>query len=221
MIILTDENFEEMISKADKPVLVDFWASWCSPCLVLGSILEKIAEEYKDKFVLAKVNLDEARIITQKFGIDRIPTVVLFKNGKPISGFIGVRPEPAIKEWLEKMLGEGNSNEESKEDKEKSREKVEEKGGENEEIEKIEEIIKEYKEYAEMNGLKLNSDEGTVKRLIKGLLENEKKYGNRYCPCRRVTGNPEEDREKICPCKFIREEIEKQGHCFCGLFFKK
>jgi len=104
MLNLTDQNFEEEIQKADKPVLVDFWAEWCTPCLVLSPILEKLAEEYKDKFVLAKVNLDTAPLTAQKYGIEQIPTVILFKNGKPISGFIGVRPEPVIKNWLEQNL---------------------------------------------------------------------------------------------------------------------
>ena len=101
---LNDQNFEEEIRKADKPILVDFWADWCSPCFILGPILEKLVKEYENKLVLAKVNLEAAPQISQKYGIEQIPTVVLFKNGKAISGFIGVRSEPAIKEFLNEAL---------------------------------------------------------------------------------------------------------------------
>ena len=104
MINLTDENFEKEITSASKPILVDFWAEWCMPCFILGPILEKVAEEYNDKFIFAKVNVDSAPLISQKYGIEQIPTVILFKEGKPISGFIGVRPEPVIKNWLEQNL---------------------------------------------------------------------------------------------------------------------
>lgn len=104
-LILTDENFDEAVSNANKPVLVDFWAEWCMPCSILSPILEKLAEEYKGKFILAKVNLDQAPITAQKYGIEKIPTVILFKEGKSIiSGFIGVHPEEMIREWLEKNL---------------------------------------------------------------------------------------------------------------------
>jgi len=85
---------------------------------------------------------------------------------------------------------------------------------------KVENLIESYRKYAEANGFKLNPDKKVVERLVKGLLENEKKYGAKYCPCRRVTGNKEEDKPKICPCQWHREEIEKDGHCFCGLFVK-
>lgn len=88
-------------------------------------------------------------------------------------------------------------------------------------MENIEEIIKYYQEYAEQQGLKLNPNKQVVENLLKGLLENEKKYGARYCPCRRVSGNPVEDQPKICPCVWHKEEIAKQGHCLCGLFFKQ
>jgi len=109
-ITLTDENFEKEIQGADKPILVDFWAQWCMPCLMLGPILEKVAGEYKDKLTLAKVNLDTAPQISQKYRIEQIPTVILFKEGKPISGFIGARPEPIIKEWLEDILKKNDKN---------------------------------------------------------------------------------------------------------------
>jgi len=207
--ILTDENFEQEIQNADKPVVVDFMASWCSPCFVLGPILEKIAEDLEGKIILIKVDLDNIPLTAQKFGINQIPTVVLFKDGKPISGFIGARPEPFIREWLEKMLGEGKLKEEV--------EIRDEEKGENGEIE---EIIKWYEDYAKKNGFRLNPDRATVERLIKGLLANEKKYGARYCPCRRVTGNQEMDLKNVCPCYYHREELEKRGHCFCGLFIK-
>jgi len=212
-LTLTDQNFDEEIQKAEKPVLVDFWTVWCGPCTMLTPILEKLAREYEDKVVLAKVNLDLAPLIAQKFGIDRIPTVILFREGKPISGFIGVRPEQAIREWLEKILGEGKKVGEKEEEGE-----VREEKAENKEEKEIEEIIQWYEDYAKKNGFRLNPDRATVVRLVKGLLANEKKYGSRYCPCRRVTGNIEDDRPKICPCKWHREEIEKDGHCYCGLF---
>ena len=186
MLELTDENFEKEIKNSTKPVLVDFFASWCTPCFVLAPILEKVAKEFEEKVVLAKVNLDLIPLTARKFGIEQIPTVILFSNGEPISGFVGLRPESFIKEWLEESL-----------------------------------LIKECQDYADKNGFKLNPNTEVQSRLVKGLLENEKKYGQRYCPCRRVTGNAEEDRPKICPCQWHKEEIEKNGHCLCQLFVKQ
>ena len=87
-------------------------------------------------------------------------------------------------------------------------------------MEEVEKLIKEYEEYAEKNGFKLNPNREVVERIVKGLLEREKKLGKRYCPCRRVTGNQEEDKKIICPCVYHKEEIAKLGHCLCGLFVK-
>jgi ferredoxin-thioredoxin reductase catalytic subunit len=86
--------------------------------------------------------------------------------------------------------------------------------------EKIEELKKQFKEYAESNGFHLNPDEKTVERIINGLLGNKEKHGEIYCPCRRVTGNKEEDSQKICPCFWHKDEIAKDGHCFCNLYVK-
>jgi len=110
MLALNDQNFEEEIKKANKPVLVDFWTEWCSPCQILTPILEKVIEEFKDKIIFAKVNLDEAPIISQRYGIEKIPTVILFKEGRPISFFEGLRGEDEIKNWLNEVLKE-NQNE--------------------------------------------------------------------------------------------------------------
>lgn len=85
-------------------------------------------------------------------------------------------------------------------------------------MESVKKIIENYKEYAEKNGFGLNPDRKAVERLVGGLLENEKKHGKRYCPCRRISGNLEEDKPKICPCAWHREEIAKDGRCYCGLF---
>lgn len=197
VIELNDQNFEEEINKAHKPLVVDFWAPWCQPCFLLAPILEKVAEDFKDKFTLAKVNLDEARMTAQKLGIDKIPTIILFKKGKAVSGFVGGRPESVLRELLNKMIKDSEKKEGP------------------EETEKI------YQDYAEKNGFKLNPDREVRERLIKGLMENEKKHGAKYCPCRRITGNEQDDRAKICPCQWHRQEIEKDGHCLCGLFFKK
>ena len=85
---------------------------------------------------------------------------------------------------------------------------------------KIENLINEYKEYAEKNGFQLNPNIAIVKALVKKLLENQEKYGYRYCPCRLITENIEKDKEKICPCKWHKDEIKKIGRCHCNLFVK-
>jgi len=84
----------------------------------------------------------------------------------------------------------------------------------------IEQVIAEYEEYAEKNGFRLNPNKEIIKRVVKGLLENEKKYGKKYCPCRRIIGKIEDNKDKICPCEESHEEIKKNGQCFCGLFLK-
>jgi len=87
--------------------------------------------------------------------------------------------------------------------------------------EKIKKLWKEYERYAKENGFCLNPNKKIVKFLLKGILEKEKKYGKRYCPCRRVTGNKEIDERFICPCIYCKEEVERSGHCHCFLFVSK
>jgi len=81
-----------------------------------------------------------------------------------------------------------------------------------------ENLSKKFEEYAKASGFNLNPDKKTVERIISGLLKNEEKYGKMYCPCRRVSGNEQEDSKKICPCFWHKEEIKKDGHCFCNLY---
>lgn len=100
---LTDENFEKEVNSTDKFVLVDFFATWCEPCSLLAPILEKVSQDFKDKVILVKVNVDNAPKNSQKFGVEKIPTVALLKNGKPVSGFVGLAPESSIREWLKNI----------------------------------------------------------------------------------------------------------------------
>lgn len=197
---LTDENFEKSLSSTDKFVVVDFFATWCGPCTVLGPILEKIGEQMKDKIVVMKADVDDVPVNAQKLGVEKIPSVFLFKNGKPVSGFVGLVPEPEIIKWIEQNMTVSPTNENKQE--------------------KVDALKKEFAEYAKNNGIKLNPDEKVVERIIDGLLKNEEKYGEKYCPCRRVSGDKEEDKKKICPCIWHKDEIEKDGHCFCRLYVK-
>jgi len=105
-IEVNDNNFQEKVIEQSKnlPVVVDFWAQWCSPCLMLSPVLEKLVKEYNGKFVLAKSNIDEARNVAMQYRIMSIPSVKMFKKGKVIDGFVGVLPEPSVKEWLNKNL---------------------------------------------------------------------------------------------------------------------
>jgi putative thioredoxin len=91
---------EVMARSMETPVLVDFWAPWCAPCKQLKPVLEKLAAEYGGGFVLAKVNSDDEMQLASLFGVRSLPTVVLLKGGRPIDGFMGAQPEPALREFL-------------------------------------------------------------------------------------------------------------------------
>jgi putative thioredoxin len=106
VVDITLDNFQSVILEAsmDKLVMVDFWADWCEPCKDLFPILEKLANEYSEHLILAKVNCEEQQQIAAQFGVRNLPTVMLVQQGQPVDGFAGAQPESTIRELLQKYL---------------------------------------------------------------------------------------------------------------------
>lgn len=101
---LTDSNFDKEVILSEGIVLVDFWAPWCGPCKTLGPIIDELAAEYHTQMKFTKLNVDNNRNTSAKFGIRSIPTVGIFIGGEPVDGFVGLRNKEQIKEILEKHL---------------------------------------------------------------------------------------------------------------------
>lgn len=101
---ITDGNFEQEVSKSDKPVLLDFWAEWCMPCRMLAPRIDKVATEYAGRVVVGKVDTDANRDISLKFGINAIPTVILFNKGQVVQKFVGLKEEKDFKAALDQVL---------------------------------------------------------------------------------------------------------------------
>ena len=97
---VTDESFETDVLKADKPVLVDFWAEWCGPCKMIAPALEDLAKDMEGKVTVAKVNIDENPETPRRYGVRGIPTMMLFKGGQMASMKVGAMPKQKILEWL-------------------------------------------------------------------------------------------------------------------------
>ena len=99
-IIITEQNFEQEVLKADKPVLVDFWATWCGPCRMLAPTIELLAEEMEGVAKVGKVNVDEQSGLAARFGISSIPTLIVFEDGKVKNTSVGVVPKSMIEDML-------------------------------------------------------------------------------------------------------------------------
>ena len=98
---VTEQSFEEEVLQSEKPVIVDFWAEWCGPCYAVAPVLDRIVDERNGDLKLVKVNIDEQPALSQRYGVQSIPTMILFKNGEPAAAAIGAQPKPA----LERALG--------------------------------------------------------------------------------------------------------------------
>lgn len=104
-IILTDQNFEEEVINSKVPVLVDFWATWCGPCQIMGPIVEGLAEEFEEtKIKIGKINIDENSEMAEKYGVMSIPNLIFFKDGKVAEQVVGVSSKEALEEKIKKII---------------------------------------------------------------------------------------------------------------------
>jgi thioredoxin 1 len=104
LVHLNDGNYEEQISKSVKPILIDFWAPWCGPCKAIGPVVEELAATYKDRAVIAKINVDENQKAAAAYGVRSIPTIIMFKGGKVFDTLIGLVPKERLEEFINKAI---------------------------------------------------------------------------------------------------------------------
>ena len=101
---ITESNFEELVIKSDKPVLVDFWAEWCGPCRMVGPIVDELSNDFEGRAVVGKVNVDAEGGISMKYGIRNIPTLLIFKDGEIVDKQVGVAPRQVLANKLEALI---------------------------------------------------------------------------------------------------------------------
>jgi thioredoxin len=100
----TDSNFKEQVLQSKMPVVVDFWAPWCQPCRMVSPVIEELAKEYDGKVVVGKMNVDENQVPSAEYGVMSIPTVMIFKEGKPVQSLVGAQGKQAYKTEIDKAL---------------------------------------------------------------------------------------------------------------------
>jgi thioredoxin 1 len=103
-VTLTDANFDELVKKSDKPVMVDFWAAWCGPCLMIAPIVEELSKEFEGKALIGKLDVDNNPNVSVEFGIRSIPTLLFFKNGQVVDKQVGVVPKSVLLQKLNALL---------------------------------------------------------------------------------------------------------------------
>ena len=99
-IKVNSANFDEVVLGSEKPVLVDFWATWCGPCKMIAPVVEELADEYADSLVVAKLDVDQAPDIAGRYGVMSIPTLLVFENGKEVKRTVGFQSKDKLKAWL-------------------------------------------------------------------------------------------------------------------------
>ena len=104
VVALTKDNFEQEVVNSDKPVLIDFWASWCGPCRAVAPVMDELAEEFNGKAKICKINVDDEAELSAKFRIMSIPTIMLYKNGEMVEKVIGARSKEEFSKLIEKNL---------------------------------------------------------------------------------------------------------------------
>lgn len=97
----TDDNFQSDVLNSDQPVLVDFWAPWCGPCRMIAPMIEELAGEYAGSVKVGKINIDDSPQMAQKFSVNSIPTLMVFKSGQPVETFVGVQPKNRLQRALD------------------------------------------------------------------------------------------------------------------------